>query len=240
MGRLGCWLGFFLMTLAMVAMFALVVLPVIGPFRDNATLMSLQAAINCPPGYTFENEFTTYSRPGETMDVATGYCISPDNEKRTELTPEQQGRFFLIAVGVFVIPFIIGLFMFIAGVNVMTHNSVRSAVQTGRIPFVNTGPVQSPGTSVSYVTTSSGNPIDPKISAMIRRTTGLDLDELHQQAHAQGSASVMSVSDWSDNTNLSGGSLSERLKQIDDARDQGLISKEEYERLRKAILNDLV
>lgn len=245
MGRLGCWLGFSLMAFAMAAMFALIVLPVVDPFRDNATLMSLQAAINCPSGYTFENEFERYyPRPGETVDVATGFCVSPEGE-RIEQTADEQGRFVLIAIAAFTIPFIVGLFLLIGGVNMMTRNSIRSAVQTGSIPYVTSGPVQSPRSDVSYVTSSvsgsSADTIDPRISAMIRRTTGLDLNELQRQAREEHQvSSVMSSSDWSDNANLSGGSLSERLKQLDDARDQGLISKEEYERVRKAILNDLV
>jgi hypothetical protein len=248
MARLGCWLGVLLMAVAFAALFALIVLPVIGPFRDNATLMSLQAAISCPEGYNFENEFTTYSRPGETMDVATGYCISPDNEQRIQLTGDQQGRFILISIGAFVIPFITGLILFIVAVGTMSRNQVSTAFRTGNMAFgMNPGRSAGRG-NVTYVSTTADN-LDPKTAEWIKRTTGLDLDALQQSGQWQaGDTPVIYASNLTSNgashsntaANTSSGiSLSERLKQIDDAREQGLITREEYERLRKAILDDM-
>jgi hypothetical protein len=253
MARLGCWLGVVLILLSIVAMAALVVLPVLGPFRDNATLMSLQAAINCPAGYTFENEFTTYSRPGETIDAATGYCISPEGE-RIQQTGDQQGRFILIAMAAFVVPFVVGLILSIVSFNMIAAARVISVARTGNLPF-GRGSTQSQGgnASVTYVT-ATADKIDPKTVDWIKQTTGIDLDELQNSGQLQnGDTPVLFTSAWSGNAASNGGvahrpgssdtirpsTLSERLKQIDDAREQGLISLDEYERLRKSILDDM-
>jgi hypothetical protein len=251
MARLGCWLGVALMLVAFVALFALIVLPVIGPFRDNTMLMNLQAVINCPPGYTFENEFETFRpRPGETIDAATGFCISPEGE-RIQQSDDEVMRFVGIAIAAFVVPFIIGLILFIVAFGAMTRNRVSTAFRTGNMPFgINLNPVQSPrGSSMTYVTAAADN-IDPKTAEWVKNTMGIDLDALQASGRLQqGDTPVVYTSNWHNNPapensvstgSVSGsGSLSERLKQIDDARAQGLISLEEYERLRKAILDDM-
>jgi hypothetical protein len=253
MARLGCWFGVALMLLAFAALFSLVVLPVLGPFRDNAILMSLQAAISCPAGYTFENEFTTYRpSPGETIDAATGYCISPEGE-RIQQTADEQGSFIMVAMGSFAIPFVVGLLLFIFAVNAMTTRRVRTTFQTGNLPFglnTNTRQSRDGNTSVTYVS-ATADQVDPKTAEWIKNTMGIDLDELQASGRLhQGDTPVIYTSNWHNNpspdssTSATPGSnsstsLSERLKQIDDARAQGLLSLDEYDRLRKNILDDM-
>jgi len=55
----------------------------------------------------------------------------------------------------------------------------------------------------------------------------------------QGSDQPLVFSATSSNLGNPGGTLADRLKQLEQARDQGLLSAEEYEKLRQSILNSL-
>lgn len=242
MGRFGC----LLMILAFVALAALVVLPVIGPFRDNSTLMSLQAAINCPPGYTFENEFQTFRpRPGETIESATGYCISPDGETRTQLTADEQGRFFIIAIGSFVVPFIVGLFLFIGAVTRATTGKLVGKTMFGdqnlAVPVGEANSrAQAFVNSRIYTQVASGQTkVDANTAEWVKKLTGVDIDYAPDgsvQITMPGQDTPMTVQ----STHFGGVTLSERLKQLDDAKAQGLISQAEYDKLRQAALDELL
>lgn len=256
MGRLGC----FFIVIAVVAMAALVVLPVIGPFRDNALLMSVQAAINCPSGYTFENEFTTYNpRPGEIIEAATGYCISPTGQ-RTQMNDDAQGRYFLIAAGAFVVPFLIGLFMIIGASNRATNRRMQDTMggaPAGQTLFgssnlavpVNSTVINSPPGTLHV----QGNQLDPAAAEAVRRMTGIDMQRnpdgsvrvqmpgMSQPITVQGSRNQPpTVISSSSTAGFGGVTLAERLKQLDEAKTQGLISQEEYDRLRQAILDEML
>ncbi|MCU0497413.1 MAG: SHOCT domain-containing protein [Anaerolineae bacterium] len=212
MARFGC----LLMAMSMVLMFALIVLPVIGPFRDNPILMSLQAAINCPPGYNFENEFDSYRpSPGTTVEAATGFCISPEGQ-RTELTSAQQERFILISTGGFVFIFILGVFAMIVGVN-------RTVAQAA---------------DISHTTSFAGIDIVTQGDRIRVNMPGISepivLDK--NKNTAQGAQTFVVTSNLS---NDGTGSLAERLHQLEEARDQGLITSEEYQRMRQMILDNL-
>lgn len=209
MTRLGCSL----MILAMILMLALIVLPVIGPFRDNALLMSLQAAINCPPGYTFENEFnTSRPSPGTTVESATGYCISPEGQ-RTRLSSNEQERFILIATGAFVIPFLLGTFVVIVGANRATKQKAKT----------------------TRVTSFGGIDIVTMGDQIRVNMPGID-EPIVVDKNATSSAKTFVMT-----SNLSGDSdsLANRLRQLEEARDQGLITAEEYHQLRQEILKTL-
>ncbi len=231
-------LGVFFIIVAVIAMAALIVLPVIGPFRDNSLLMSLQAAINCPPGYTFENEFDTYRpRPGETVESATGYCISPDGD-REQLTEDGQIRFLLIAVAAFVVPFLIGLFMLIGGMSRnVTKRAMNYAMNNPTSRYANMMGIS----STKADTTSPPVSVDPQLAQMIQNMTGIDIE----QAVASGKAQVTTFQ--SDNLPPSarfsvGGadsteSLTERLRQLEEAKNAGLITQEEYDQKRREILD---
>jgi hypothetical protein len=54
-----------------------------------------------------------------------------------------------------------------------------------------------------------------------------DVQEIMQQFYSQTGQAT------------SGGSLSDKLKELDDARQQGLISQSEYDRMRQAILDNM-
>lgn len=230
-------LGFFFIIVSVVAMAALIVLPVIGPFRDNSFLMSLQAAINCPPGYTFENEFDTYRpRPGETVESATGYCISPDGD-REQLTEEGQIRFILIAVGAFVVPFLLGLFMVIGGMSRnVTKRAMNYAMNNPTSRYANMMGIS----STKADTTSAPVSVDPQLAKMFQNMTGIDIE----QAVASGKAQVTSYQ--SDDLPPSARfsvesteSLTERLRQLEEAKNAGLITQEEYDQKRREILDSM-
>jgi hypothetical protein len=161
--------------LAVLGLCVLVVIPVLPPFKTNAGIDNMLRPLICQEGETIEREqYTERARGGGTSFSMNVYCIDQEATRRDET-----GRWFLIGAGVFVVPFLIGLFGVIAGSNQGARSAARSRSTT--IGLQNMG---------GFTPTGAG----------------------------------------------SGPSLTERLKEIQQARDAGMITTEEYERLRKEAL----
>lgn len=183
MARLGCLLSI----IGMVCLFGIVVLPVL-PFLEKTTLIDdyLQPLL-CEPGETIQrSQYSTRDSEGTSysMDVS---CRNSDRQER-----DVTGRWMLIGIAGFLVPFLIGLFMFIGGVN----RGVRRVV-----------------------TTANGDVILPTPTTTIFGNKEL----VNSAMNAMRSAGSKS--------------LTEKLQQVQDARDKGLISSEEYDRLRQEILD---
>ncbi|MDX2137581.1 MAG: hypothetical protein SF123_05755 [Chloroflexota bacterium] len=113
MARLGCGLGVLLMVLGFVALFLIVMLPVIPGIGDLPPLLTLQGALFCPPGHTYDQEYMSTSvRPGETFLSVNGFCTDESGERRA-FTAEQDDRRIAVSAATFLVPFLIGIFLFI-------------------------------------------------------------------------------------------------------------------------------
>jgi hypothetical protein len=107
MARLGCLLEI----ISMVALFMLVVLPVLPFFEDSEFFDNMLKPVLCPDGDIHREQYQTTDSEG------TGYSMTvrcEDNEGDEE---DVTGLWIAIGVGAFLIPFLIGLFMMIGGFN---------------------------------------------------------------------------------------------------------------------------
>ena len=166
MARLGC----LLMVVSMVLLFGIIVIPVL-PFLDkNTAIDNYLTPILCQPGEKIERDlYSEPNREGGTSFSMNVYCLDREEQRRDE-----SGRWMLIGGAAFTLPFVIGLFAFIAGVNRRVRTFTAAMPQT---QFV-----------------------------------------------------IGGVS--------SGDTLTSKLREIEEARKAGLISSEEYDRLRKEILDE--
>jgi hypothetical protein len=168
MAKVGC----LLVILSLVGLGVIIVVPVLPFLNDTPQIDQYLQPLLCQPGETIQREqYSTRDRDGTSysMDV---YCISEDRTRRdVTLT------WGLMGMGIFVVPFLIGLAALIIGL----------------------------------------------------------------QRSQSGSETVsMSGGTWS--APAGGGSkptLTQRLKELQDARDAGLISGMEYDRVRQQILDSM-
>ena len=107
MFRLGCLLEM----VSMVALFMLVVLPVIPFFEDSEFFDNLLKPVLCPDGEISREQYqyTDYEGTSYSMTVT----CEDSRGRETDVT----GSWIAIGVGSFLIPFLIGLFMVIFGAN---------------------------------------------------------------------------------------------------------------------------
>jgi hypothetical protein len=107
MARLGCLLEI----ISMVALFFLVVLPVIPFFEDSDFFDNMLQPVLCPDGEIRREQYQTedYDGTGYSMNV---YCEDSEGDE-TDVT----GAWIGIGIAAFTIPFLIGLFMMISGFN---------------------------------------------------------------------------------------------------------------------------
>lgn len=173
MARFGC----LLIILGVFLLFAVIVIPVLPFLDNNAAIDGYLNPLICQPGEKIIREL--YSEPG--MDGGTNfsmdvYCLDREEQRRDET-----GRWALTGGVGFIVPFMVGLLLFINGFS-------RRARTMGS-------------------TSTFGE--SPSVLVNVLRAEGEK-------------------------------SLAERLHQLQEARDKGFITLEEYDRLRKEILDDSV
>lgn len=255
MRRIGCLLGVFLILVAVVALFAVVVLPVIPGVGDIPILMNIQGALFCPAGQTYGHDRSSYSvRPGETFLALESYCVNEDGDQ-IAFTQEQDSQRLVVSALSFVIPFLIGLFLVIFSLSSAARSpaALASAASVVGRPIV-VQPSPGGGGQPGFTVQRSVQTLDMSDQSLdtIKQMTGFDI-----QRDADGSVRIqmpgmdeamtfnqssdqpLVFSATSSNLGNSSGTLADRLKQLDQARDQGLLSAEEYEKLRQSILNSL-
>lgn len=183
MARLGCLLEM----ISMVALFMLVVLPVLPFFEDSEFFDNMLKPVLCPDGDIRREQYQTYDD-----DDGTGYSMSVYCEDSEGDETDVTGAWIGIGIATFIIPFLIGLFMMINGFN----KGMRGL--TGGIPSVQ-------GYSPNDISSSFGTTVSSFGAAMP--------------------------------TSSAGKTMSQKLKELDDAKAQGLINELEYQKAREEILN---
>lgn len=216
-------LGVVLMLAAIVLLLAMVVVPVIPATADNADVDTLLARVVCSPGETIIREqYTTRDSDG-TGYSANLYCVDNENQRRDETA-----RWIIISIIAFTVPLLASIFMFIWGAG--------QAARRMRTVVLNAGSSPIPGVSVTQFSTGTGSasPIEGleikegsiKFGGMEVRMDGLTperVQSLRQQVQ----------------THTGADNLTNKLRQLQEARDAGLISTEEYDQLRKEILDNI-
>ncbi|MCA0455150.1 MAG: SHOCT domain-containing protein [Chloroflexi bacterium] len=205
-------IGVLLIIIGCLALCAVIVVPVLPPLAENETIDTALAAILCKPNETFERElYQTRDRDGTGYSM-TPYCVNSDHQ-REDVT----GKWVLVGAGGFVVPFMIGLILTIWGANVAVRRRVTTmqGLSGENYTFVNTSGIPSSGVEFKDGVL--------KVGGMHLKMDNLNPDNMKAQ---------MGVS-------AGGGDLTEKLRQIQEAKDNGLISSSEYDRMRQKILDEM-
>lgn len=124
MARLGC----LLMVVAMVLLFAIIVIPVLPFVENNATIDGYLTPLMCRPNERIERDlYSGSSRQGGTTFSMGVYCIDNENQRRDET-----GRWMMIGTLGFILPFLIGIFTYTGGggTSKATHTATPHLVVT--------------------------------------------------------------------------------------------------------------
>jgi hypothetical protein len=178
MTKFGC----LLIILGIVSLLAIVVVPVLPFLNDNPAIDNFLQPLLCQPGETVRREQYSYRDYEGTSYSMNVYCLGDDEVERDVST-----RWFIVGTVAFLVPFLIGLFAAIYGMN----RNIRNSVST-------------------LATPSIGN-----------RDWG---------------SGVMSVNPAGSSSRPT---LTQRLKELQEARDAGLISAIEFDRARQQILDSM-
>lgn len=211
MARLFLILGIVLMVVAMGLLMFMVTA------NNNETFNMLMDTLHCNEKEEFTMWMGSYQRYG-TFDEHGGYpvawyCELPDGEQR-----DVSGRVVITMVVSFVVPFLLGLFMLMGSIGAMVRRGVSGLM--GNVMRQGTIGVQPTVIDLRQGTTGYQN-LPPQTKQVI--------DSLRQGMMVQGTTMQTGQ----------GGTLTDRLRQLEDAFNQGLISKDEYDKARTALLDKM-
>jgi hypothetical protein len=218
-------LGVFLILAAVGLLVVMVVVPVLPGTAENTTIDRYLAQILCRPGETVVREQYTTSRRDGTGYSANIYCLNNENQRRDET-----GKWVIISAAAFVIPLLVGIFVLNLG-RLRVHKVVfDSNIDGSSIPGVTFTQFRTGIGGASPIEGLEINEGSVKFGGMEIRVDSLTPERV--QALRQQMQSVVQ-------NGASGGNLAEKLRQLQETRDAGLISSEEYEGLRKEILDNV-
>jgi hypothetical protein len=222
----------------MVGAFVVLFMFIQGP-EDNALVGQVMTSLHCREGEHFVQEVGAYvdnfgtSADGRTVNF---YC-EDERERQREVT----GEAVLTLIAGFAVPFILGLLIMLWGIFALAWKAMRgvtnaamngfggSVVQTGQ-PSMFGQPVT---TSTTYMTVD-GKQVDPS------QVPPEKMQQIQDVFKALGmNAPQMGSNMVSSSTPMTGADFVAQLKQLEDARNQNLITQDEYDRMRKEILDKM-
>jgi hypothetical protein len=206
---MGKWMlifGIVLMAFAMVVLFMSI--------SNAPQTTAISQSLVCESGEKYVEVLGSVVRDGTRTLGREFSAFCEGDGTRREVTPQA----FALKAAMFVVPFLLGLFLFLIAIFRITTRATRSFI--GRA-VATSAVVTRPGQSVSRITIN-GQEVDqmpPEVDQMLK---GLFGESFAAQNGGQNRAS-----------------LTDRLRQLQEARDAGLISRDEYERVRQQILDSL-
>lgn len=230
MVRTGCLVGALLIVAAFVGLLLFVFLPVIPGIGSTPFVLNIQGALFCPPGHTYEQEQVQYRwRPGETLYTVNAFCIDQEGQRRA-FTSEQNTRRLVISTAIFVAPFLLGLLLVIFNAGRATRRAASDSLVAG---------ISAPSVSVQQITRTLD--MSDESLAEVKRLTGIDIQREGDSYRLRTTrdSEPITVLNMSGAPGTETDTLAERLRQLDEARDQKLLTEAEYQKLRKAILDNL-
>jgi hypothetical protein len=190
-----------------------------GP--ENATVANLMESMYCAPGEHIGQAFVSRSSSSLRLNGqgVLFYCAN-DAGTRRDVT----GSVAVLIGGAFAIPFVIGLLMVILGANVATRRRLRNQVASFGEPSTTFSYQVDPRFSKESVVFVNGKPgtaadIPPQAAKVLEGLLG-GFAGTAMQAAIKGE-----------------GTLPDKLEQLKEALDKGLITQAEHDRLRQAILD---
>lgn len=196
-----------------------VVVPLVMAFVPQAD--ALTQSIMCPAGTTLERDESPASDGGTSISF---YCVGKDGERTSA-----DGPFAVIIIVLVMLPFLFTMLLVMASVG----------------KFGTGGVVLPPG-SVSVQTFTT-----PEFQAMTAELARLKQDfhagrisasEFQAQATALAQRAGLNNADVSMDVQVrgaAGGTLADRLRQLQDAYDAGLLTRDEFDQRRQALLDQL-
>lgn len=228
--------GCLLIIAATILLVAIIVVPVLPFTATTDSIDTLLSRVLCQPReQVVREQYTTtdFDGTGFSMNV---YCETAGGQQR-----DVTGSWAIIGGAAFLVPFLIGLVLFIVGVR--GRRPVPSEVYNmAGVP-----------TSVPAVTVRTYNPQSAPPSSTydlsdIAPTMTIRPSQVQaaQQAQTREVESLQPTQPIQSQPTQPIGtaphdpnSLTARLKQIEDARNSGLITAQEYERLRQEIIGNI-
>jgi hypothetical protein len=172
MARLAVVLGFLLIVIAGLALSTLVVLPLVESYRNQPTLMQLQAAINCPAGFTFEQQFSaTNTQLGGLLPVVTSSCVNATG-RATILNEGQETRRGIISAAAVLVPLLVGLSLMVSGRSTINQRQMRAAAAAQAVsqPAFSTVKVWTVNAPAANGGTMTAAPMTPASGALVITT----------------------------------------------------------------------
>lgn len=207
MGKWMLILGIVLMAFAMVVLFMSI--------SNAPQTTAISQSLVCDSGEKYVEVLGSVVRDGTRTLGREFSAFCEGDGTRREVTPQA----FAVKAAMFVVPFLLGLFLFLIAIFRITTRATRAFI--GRAVTTNAVVATRPGQSVSRITIN-GQEVDqmpPEVDQLLKGMFG---ESFVAQNGGQNRAS-----------------LTDRLRQLQEARDAGLISKDEYERVRQQILDSL-
>jgi hypothetical protein len=190
---------------------------------ENSPIGTLLKSTACNPPEKLVSESTYYSMPnGESGQNFTYFCEIEPGQRR-----DVSDKAFIVIAGSFVIPFGLGMLFTMVGATGVARNKSRK-LQESMGDYFNTYP-QAQGTGLGGQTFSGSETVID-----LRGNKG-DIPPQAQQILN----SVLSNFPTATVQTQGDTSLSERLKQLEEAYENDLITAEEYNTVRQAILDSL-
>ena len=234
--RFRIFLGIILIGIAVVALLILAVLPVLPGTNDNPAVLNFFAGILCEPGERAEIEVrVTTDREG------TGYtpyttCIGREGERT-----DASGKHLVIVLAAFTIPFLIGLFMIIFNAN-RARREITDTWQSGQdvVKVMQEGFKAANASAASFSTSGFFGSPQIELKDGVLKVDGVEIPMQGLSADQLKAFQTTSPVMMGGTMQTSAGNLAAKLKELQEARDAGLITSEEFDRLRQEILDNLV
>lgn len=228
--------GCLLIILAMVLLVAIIVIPVLPFTAQTDSIDALLSRALCQPGeQVVRDQYTTTDIEG------TGFSMNVFCRNAAGLERDVTGRWAIIGGAAFLVPFLIGLTLFIVGVRKRPVPSETYSM--AGVPHTPPARAYNPNSAPP----SSAYDLSDIAPTMSIRPSQVQAAQQAQQAQTQETASAHFTQpiETSQPTQVmrppvtDPNSLTAKLRQIEDARNSGLISAEEYERLRQEIIGNI-
>jgi hypothetical protein len=222
----------------MVIAFVILFLFIGGP--ENPLVANIMTALNCQPGERFVQVLGgyVYNSDGSSGQEFNFYCQSEIG--RRDVT----GQGVVEGIVGYLVPFLTGLGLTLTGSFAVTRRRSKTAV-SAKAGFTSpsstqTDPFGNPINITDFQADVTGQPLHmPSIITMNGKQTNFtDLPPETAQKIEQtlGKLGMMMTSGT---FTMHSGDLSDKLQQLQEARDKNLITQEEYDRIRTEILTHM-
>ena len=225
-------LGILLMGASFVLLFMF-----IGDPADNSLVQQVQTSLHCQPDETFIQVMGRYvDNFGTSTDgyEFNFYCEGKDGERRDVTGPG------VLTIGAgFVVPFVGGLLLMLWGIFAMVWKATRKLTSAAFGAAADGSGFGTANQPAMIYTNQSGQPI--RTSATFVNASGqpVDVSQIPPEKMEKIQDVFKTFGMNLPQTGSAGTDLIARLQQLEEARSKNLITQEEYDRLRKEILDRL-